>query len=199
MEEKAGGISPPTPIHIVLTPSEQAALQAILNAQRHPKVFNPWYSDATITFDHYPFNFTAISPGTDLALSQPYTQGYGVEFTTLPANKAVYAVSAQEFSGQTGNVVSLNNLPQSAPRMTYSTFTGSDGTIVATFTAPVNWVTIDVWSYSPYPNLPSQNVPYLQALDANMNIVASTSVSPPTPETWQPSRRSPGNRRISPR
>jgi hypothetical protein len=69
--------------------------------------------------------------------------------------------------------------------MTYSTFTGSDGTIVATFTAPVNWVTIDVWPYSPYPNLPSQNLPYLQALDANMNILATTSVSPPTPETWQ--------------
>lgn len=185
MEEKAGGVSPPTPIHLVLTPSQRAALQAILDAQRHQRLLDPWYGDATITFDHYPANFTPIPSGTDLAFSQPYTFGYGVEFTSLPANKPVYAVSAQEFSAQTGNVVSLNNYSQSAPRMTYSTFTGSDGTIVATFTAPVNWVTIDVWPYSPYPNLPSQNPPYLQALDASMNILTTQEVSSPTPNAWQ--------------
>ena len=183
MEEKAGGISPPSPIHIVLTPSEREALQAILNAQRNPKVFNPWYSDATITFDHYPFNFTPIPPGTDLAFSQPYTLGYGVEFSTLPAGKAVYAVSAANFSGQAGNVVSLNNYYPGDPNR-YSTFAGSDGTIVATFTVPVNWVTIDAWPYSPY-NLPSQNLPYVQALDANMNVLAHTQASPPTPNAWQ--------------
>jgi hypothetical protein len=94
MEEKAGGISPPSPIHIVLTPSEQAALQAILNAQRHPKVFNPWYNEATITFDHYPFNFTPIPSGTDLTFSQPYTLGYGVEITPSGEQAGIRGVGA---------------------------------------------------------------------------------------------------------
>lgn len=132
MEEKAGGISPPSPIHIVLTPSEREALQAILNAQRHPNVVNPWYSDATITFDHYPFNFTPIPPGTKLTVDQPYSLGYGAQFTSLPAGNPVYAVSAAYFSNQAGNVVSLNNYPQSGTKTTYSTFTESDGMIVAT-------------------------------------------------------------------
>jgi hypothetical protein len=184
MEEKAGGISPPTPIHLVLTPSQRAALQAILDAQRNPRLLNPWYSDATITFDHYPANFTPIPSGTDLAFSQPYALGYGVEFTSLPAGKAVYAVSAAHFSAQSGNVVSLNNYYPTDPTK-YSTFTGSDGTIVATFAAPVNWVTIDTWPYSPYANLPSDNTPYLQALDASMNILATNLASPPVPNTWQ--------------
>jgi hypothetical protein len=190
MEEKAGGISPPIPIHVVLTPSEREALQAILNAQRNPRVFNPWYSDATITFDHYPFNFTPIQPGVDLAASQPYAFGYGVQFTGIPAPppptppKPVYAVAGTNFSGQSGNVVSLNDYDPNDPTK-YSTFDGGDGAIVATFTVPVNWVTIDVWPYSPWAGAPSTNVPYLQALDANMNILTTELASPVTPNAWQ--------------
>jgi hypothetical protein len=183
MEEKARGVSPPTPIHIVLTPSQREALQAILNAQRQLR--DPWYSDATITFDHYPANFTPISPGTDLTSSQPYTFGYGVQFTTLPAGKPVYALSAAVFSGQTGNVVSLNNYPQSGTKTTYSTFAESDGSIVATFTVPVNWVTIDAWTYTTAVGYSGPlNIPWVRAFDANMNVLTSTSITP-TPGTWQ--------------
>jgi hypothetical protein len=133
-----------------------------------------------------PVEFTPIPSGTDLAFSQPYALGYGVQFTTLPTGKPVYAVSAANFSGQTGNVVSLNNYPQSAPRMTYSTFSGSDGTIVATFAAPVNWVTIDVWPLTTAPGYSgNMNVPYLQALDSSMTVVATTDVSFPLLDTWQ--------------
>ena len=188
MEEKAGGSSPPSPIHIVLTPSEREALQAILNEQRHPNVFNPWYSDATITFDHYPSNFTPILPGTNLASTQPYTFGYGVQFTGIPAppptSQPVYAVPATDFSGQSGNVVSLGDYDPNNPAL-IPTFTGSDGTIVATFTVPVNWVTIDYWAYSPNATYPSQNEPYLQALDANMNILTTEAVPAVTPNVWQ--------------
>jgi hypothetical protein len=186
MEETAVEIFGPSPIHVVLTPSQREALEAILNLQRNPRLLDPWYADATITFDHYPSNFTPIPSGTDLAFSQPYALGFGVAFTSLPANKPVYAVSAAHFSGQPGNVVSLNDYPDSAPRTTYSTFTESDGTIVATFTAPVNWVTIDVWSYNTAPSYSGpMNVPYLQAFDANMNALAITSISPPASGTWQ--------------
>jgi hypothetical protein len=186
MEETTANLVGPAPIHLVLTPSQREALQAILNLQRNPKAFSPWYADATITFDHYPFNFAPITPGTDLALGHPYALGFGVEFTSLPTGKPVYAVSAANFSGQTGNVVSLNDIPNSAPRTTYSTFAQSDGSIVATFSAPVNWVTIDVWPYNTATGYTGGlNIPYVQALDANMTVIATTSIATPAPNTWQ--------------
>ena len=181
MEEKAGGVSP-SPPHIVLTPSQREALQSILNAQR--RLRDPWYSDATVTFDHYPANFTPISPDTDLSFVQPYTFGFGVQFTSLPAGMPVWAVPATNFSGQSGNVVSLGKYDPNNPAL-YPTFTGSDGTIVATFTLPVNWVTIDYWAYSPNATYSNQNLPYLQALDANMNILATHTPSPVTANSWQ--------------
>jgi hypothetical protein len=120
-----------------------------------------------------------------LTVDQPYSLGYGAQFTSLPAGNPVYAVSAAYFSNQAGKVVSLNNYPQSGTKTTYSTFTESDGMIVATFAAPVNWVTIDAWAYNTAVGYSGpMNIPWLQALDANMSPLATTWITP-TSGTWQ--------------
>jgi hypothetical protein len=178
--ERAVALQPGTTVTVHLTPQELAAIQAILNDERHLHSIFP-LANGTITFDHYPFlgrNAAVIPSNTDLTQDAVFALAFGVTFSCdgCAHPRSVYAVP--DFTGRSGNVVSVNPLVANSGQNPW--FTASDGTIIATFNPPVRSASIDAYPADASAQQVPNAQPYIQGLDASQNEIPGARATYPS-------------------
>lgn len=178
--QKAVTLQPGTTVTLHLTPQELEAIQAILNDKRHLQSIYP-LATGTIIFDHYPFlfrNAAAIPSNTDLAQDPVFAMAFGVTFSCIGCThgRSVYAVP--DFTGRSGNVVSVNPLVANSGQNPW--FTASDGTIIATFDPPVRSASIDAFPADASAQQVPNAQPYIQGLDASRNEIPGARATYPS-------------------